>query len=48
MVISKLDGEVLMCFEPAQDRNQVRCLVSVVLNLWALVPHVYLGYLFQV
>jgi len=48
MVIIKLDCEVLMCFEPAQDRNQVRCSVSVVLNLRALVPQVYLDYLFQV
>jgi hypothetical protein len=47
MDISELECEVLMCFESAQERNQVCCLVSAVLNLRALVPPVYLGYLFH-
>jgi beta-xylosidase len=48
MDIRELDCEVLMLSESTQDRNQVRCLLSAVLNLRALVPQVYLGYLFQV
>jgi hypothetical protein len=48
MDIREFVCEIFMFYESTQDRNQVRCLVSAVLNLRALVPQVYLGYLFQV